>query len=85
MLKTVAIAVAVVLSIGAARAEEEQQASAEEVAAVTATLEKIGCKAEEVEKESATLFEVDDAVCAIGQYDIKLDAGYRITSMTLDE
>lgn len=85
MLRTFAFALAFTLSVGVARAEEEQPASAAETAGVQATLAKIGCKAEAVEKESARLFEVDDAACAIGQYDIKLDATYRITSMTLDE
>lgn len=39
----------------------------------------------EVEKESDTLFELDDATCAIGQYDIKLNENYDIISMTRDE
>ncbi|KQT85358.1 hypothetical protein [Aurantimonas sp. Leaf443] len=63
----------------------DEMASAEEKAKVDEALAKVGCKAEEVEKESATLFEVDDAACDIGQYDIKLNGGYKITVMTLDE
>ena len=30
------------------------------------------------------MFEIDDAACEIGQYDIKLDGDYNITSMTKD-
>ena len=51
---------------------------------VNVTLEEIGCKAVEVEKEADNLFEVDDAECTIGQYDIKLDGEFNIVSMTKD-
>ena len=63
----------------------EQMASASEAAKVAEAIGRIGCTAKEVEKESANLFEVDDAQCDIGQYDIKLDSDYKITSMTRDE
>ncbi len=59
-------------------------ASEAEMTGVRATLEKIGCTAEVIEKENADLFEVDDASCAIGQYDVKLDADFSIISMTRD-
>ena len=45
---------------------------------------KIGCKAETIEKERDDLFEIDDAQCEIGQYDIKLNKDYKITSITMD-
>ncbi|MBO0903479.1 hypothetical protein [Jiella sonneratiae] len=74
---------------GAATAEEaetvEQMASPEEVAKVGETLALIGCTAPAVEKESERLFEVDDATCAIGQYDIKLNGDYKIIVMSIDE
>lgn len=63
----------------------ETMASPEEVAKVAETLAKIGCEAAEVEKESDRLFELDDATCGIGQYDIKLNETYDIISMTRDE
>ena len=63
----------------------EQLANETEAAGVRATLERIGCEAEEIEKESNNLFEIDDAECEIGQYDIKLDAEFNIVSMTRDE
>jgi hypothetical protein len=85
MLKAVALSVTLLLSMSVAHAEEEQEASAEETARINDVIGQIGCKAEAVEKESADLFEIDDAICAIGQYDIKLNAAYKITSMTLDE
>ena len=63
----------------------EALASPEEVQRVAETLSKIGCEASKVEKESDDLFEVDDATCAIGQYDIKLNGDYKIWVMSLDE
>ncbi len=76
---------AAMTAAGAAWAESETLASPEEVAAVNAELAKIGCKAEEVEKENAGLFEIDDAECEIGQFDIKLNADYKILVLTSDE
>ncbi|MEN3791138.1 hypothetical protein [Fulvimarina sp. MAC3] len=63
----------------------EEMASDEEVQMVNETLSKIGCEATAVEKESDNLFEVDDATCEIGQYDIKLNGDYQITVMSIDE
>ncbi len=80
-------ACAAVLLAGAAYADEDtigERASAEEQAKVAEAIGKIGCKAEEVEKESDRLFEIDDAECEIGKYDIKLDAEYSILSITRD-
>jgi hypothetical protein len=62
----------------------EEMASEEEVQAVTEAIAKVGCTAEQVEKESDDLFEIDDAECEIGQYDIKLDGEYNITVVTRD-
>ncbi|MCK5932545.1 MAG: hypothetical protein KAG89_10295 [Fulvimarina manganoxydans] len=63
----------------------EKLASPEEVQRVAETLSKIGCEAPQVEKESDDLFEVDDATCDIGQYDIKLNGDYKIWVISLDE
>lgn len=63
---------------------QETMASEAETASVNETLARIGCEAEAVEKESENLFEVDDATCEIGQYDIKFDAEFVIISMTRD-
>ena len=38
----------------------------------------------EKEAEGSSYFEVDDARCRDGQYDIKLDKDFKITSMTRD-
>jgi hypothetical protein len=64
----------------------EAVATAEEVAGVAAALAAIGCElgAATVEKESDALFEVDDATCAMGQFDVKLDSAFMILSITND-
>lgn len=82
--KIVLFAAAAAMTAGAAWAESETMASPEEVAAINAELAKIGCKADEIEKENANLFEIDDAECEIGQFDIKLNADYKILVMTSD-
>lgn len=52
---------------------------------VNEAIAKFNCgPAEEVEKETDNLFELDDAVCEAGQYDIKFDGTYKVTSMTFD-
>lgn len=63
----------------------EELASEEEVQQVQETLSRIGCEATSVEKESNDLFEIDDATCEIGQYDIKLNGEYKILVMSIDE
>lgn len=85
-LKHVLGAAIIACAVSPAFAQDDDRASEQELASVTEALAKVGCKpgAEGVEKERADLFEVDDAQCGIGQYDIKLDEGFAITSMTLD-
>lgn len=79
-----ACAAALLLSATGAVADVEQKASKEEETKVKAAIAAIGCEADEIEKEDSGLFEIDDAKCKIGQYDIKLDKDFHITSMTRD-
>jgi hypothetical protein len=79
------IAVAALLAAQPAFAQEEKNASQAEAQKVKDAIAKIGCKAEEIEKEGENLFEIDDAQCEIGQYDIKLNKDYKIISITSDE
>ena len=67
-----------------AKGSDDKMASSAEKQRVLETIGKIGCRADEVEKESEDLFEVDDAKCDIGQFDIKLNGQFQITSMTRD-
>lgn len=56
--------------------------------AIADTLEDLACELRTdtiVEwEENAGIFEVDDATCQFGQYDIKLDADFNIRSLTFD-
>jgi hypothetical protein len=53
---------------------------------IRAALEAWGCTGGKMEKETegSGYFEVDDAKCKNGQYDIKLDKDFNVTSMTRD-
>lgn len=86
MLKHILGAAIIACAVSPALAQDDEMASEQELASVTEALVKVGCKpgGEGVEKERPDLFEVDDAQCEIGQYDIKLNGDFTITSMTLD-
>ena len=45
-----------------------------------------GCSGGEMEKESegSGVYEVDDAKCKGGQYDVKLDSNFSVTSISRD-
>ncbi|MCQ0987638.1 hypothetical protein [Jiella marina] len=90
MIKNIVVALAFLAagSVSAGAQEDdtvEEMASAEEAQKVNETLAKIGCTAPAIEKESETLYEIDDATCEIGQYDIKLNGDFKIVVMSLDE
>lgn len=53
---------------------------------IKAALEGLGCTDGKMEKETegSGCFEVDDAKCKDGQYDIKLDKDFKIIAMTHD-
>jgi len=53
---------------------------------IKATLEALGCTGGKMEKETEAsgYFEVDDAKCKDGQYDVKLDKDFKMISMTRD-
>ena len=86
MLKSVLCAAIIASAVTPVLAQDNDMASDQELASITEALAKIGCQPgpEGVEKERADLFEVDDAECEIGQYDIELSGDFTITSMTLD-
>jgi hypothetical protein len=37
-----------------------------------------------MEQEASAIYEVDDAMCGDGQYDIKLDKNFKVISITRD-
>jgi hypothetical protein len=51
---------------------------------IKAALEAVGCTGGKTEKETegSGYFEVDDAKCRDGQYDIKLDKDFKVIVMT---
>ena len=53
---------------------------------IKSTLEAFGCTGGKMEKETegSGYFEVDDAKCKDGQYDIKLDKDFKVISITRD-
>lgn len=58
----------------------------EEATKLKEALAALGCSGGEMEKETEAsgLFEVDDAKCKDGQYDLKFDKDYKLISMTRD-
>ena len=53
---------------------------------IKAALAALGCTGGKMEKETEAsgTFEVDDAKCKDGQYDIKLDKDFKLIAMTRD-
>jgi hypothetical protein len=53
---------------------------------IRAALQAFGCSGGKMEQETegTSVYEVDDAKCRDGQYDIKLDKDFKIVSMTRD-
>ena len=53
---------------------------------IRAALEAWGCSGGKMEQETegTSVYEVDDAKCKDGQYDIKLDKDFKIISITRD-
>ncbi len=88
LFRNAVMATAIVLAgtVGAFAQEMEEEASDEELARVVDSIGLIGCGIgpSPVEKEEGGLFEVDDAICAYGQYDIKLGPDFVILSITFD-
>jgi hypothetical protein len=53
---------------------------------IRTTLEAWGCSGGKMEQETegSSIYEVDDAKCKDGQYDIKLDKEFKVISITRD-
>lgn len=70
-------------------ADDDVPPTAEEQKSITTALEALGCKGwDEIEKETkkdgSYHFEIDDTQCPDGQYDIKLDKDFKLTSKSKD-
>ena len=82
MLKTAGLplALALIATTGAyAKDDDDAKVPAAEVEKVEATLSALGCKGYEgLKKEEQGIYEIDDAKCAMGTVDIKLDKDYTV-------
>lgn len=80
-------ACALILMASPAAAQQIQDApNDQEISQVGIALDRAGCRigSVPVERERSGLYEVDDAICEFGQFDIKLDPEFAIVSMTSD-
>lgn len=79
-------AVAILGLLIATSAQADEKPSADEMQKLTAALKEFGCSGGEMEKETEAsgIFEVDDAKCKGGQYDLKFDKNFELISITRD-
>ena len=83
MIRAVGLALVLALSAApfafAADDDDDDKVPAAEVEKVEATLSALGCKGYEgLKKEEEGIYEIDDAKCAMGTMDIKLDKDYTV-------
>jgi hypothetical protein len=86
-MKVILMALAAAGFIGSTTAAlADTPVSAEEAAKIKTAIEVLGCSGGKMEKETegSGYFEVDDAKCRDGQYDIKLDKDFKVIVMTRD-
>jgi hypothetical protein len=71
---------------GSSAALADTAVSPAEAEKIQATLQAWGCSGGKMEKETEAtgVYEVDDAKCRDGQYDIKLDKDFRVIVITRD-
>jgi len=85
MMRIIAIAALALAFCGTAVLADEKVSQAE-AKSIQEALTPLGCFGGEMEKESegTGFYEVDDATCKDGQYDIKLDKNFKVIAMTRD-
>ena len=59
-------------------ADDDEKATDEQIAAIDAALAAVSCEVDpaNIEVEEDGSFDLDDVICADGQYDVKLNADY---------
>ena len=84
-MKHISWAIAAVL-VSSAFALADTPVTPAEAEKIKAALEAFGCTGGKMEKETegSGYFEVDDAKCKDGQYDIKLDKDFKVIVITRD-
>ena len=77
---------ALVAVFGSTVASADTPVSPAEAEKIKAALEAWGCSGGKMEKETegTGVYEVDDAKCRDGQYDIKLDQDFKVIVITRD-
>jgi hypothetical protein len=80
------LAVCLVLAFGSPIALADKAVSSADAEKIQAALKAWGCSGGKMEQETEAtgVFEVDDAKCHGGQYDIKLDKDFRVIVITRD-
>jgi predicted outer membrane protein len=82
MMKVVGLALVLALSaapLAFAEDDDDDKVPAAEVEKIEGVLSTLGCKGYQgIEKESAGVYEIEDAKCAMGTMDIKLDKDYTV-------
>jgi hypothetical protein len=83
MRRTLVAFVAMAMSTAASADTPVSEAEAQKI---RAALESWGCSGGKMEKETeaTSLYEVDDAKCRDGQYDIKLDKDFKVIVISRD-
>lgn len=81
-----ALAMALIAAFSTPVLAQDGAASEAETTSVTEAIAAFNCElgGAEIEKEDTNVFEIDDAKCQGGQYDIKLNAQFEVTSLTRD-
>jgi hypothetical protein len=74
------------LSMSMAAALADAPVSEADAQKIRVTLQSWGCSGGKMEQETegSGVYEVDDAKCKDGQYDIKLDKEFKVISITRD-
>jgi hypothetical protein len=74
------------LGLSGTTALADKPVSAAEAEKIQAALKPWGCSGGKMEQETEAtgVYEVDDAKCSDGQYDIKLDRDFKVIAITRD-
>jgi hypothetical protein len=80
------LAFLLVIALGGAVALADRPVPPAEAEKIQAALKPWGCSGGKMEQETEAsgVYEVDDAKCHGGQYDIKLDKGFKVISIIAD-
>jgi predicted outer membrane protein len=82
MMKVIGLALVLALSAAPfafAEDDDDDKVPAAEVEKIEGVLSTLGCKGyEAIQKESVGVYEIEDAKCAMGTMDIKLDKDYTV-------